>query len=357
MDFHIPAEYLGAAAAVVDQEYAVEAAEQKYPYVQWVEAGQNMAFPSGGFFLNIEQPALADVAWGGSPVQITVGTSKHIVGFPLNPVRFMFLARRTDWGVDPNNGEPMIMVGDRDVANQLASMYAMRAKSKFRALVLMEGMEAIGPMMLTLTATKGMAMNQAIDEFLNRVWKPYDAQMKQAGAAGGPPFGVLCAIQAGEKRAASKQQGKGALITPPMWIEPASITEVLVPFQSEAFAIGVKYWKEAQEWASAPFLMSSKAQQMLAGVPVQAPQPAYAPQPQPPAYQQPVQRPMFQQPAVQQPVYAPQPAVQQPAVQQPIYQQPVPQPQHQVPAPSPVVGVAPQAPFPGAQPWANPNFS
>ena len=294
--------YFNAIAGAVtgDEQFAPEIASSRYPYMQWVEAQQHQAYPTGGFFIPVEQPQLVGVTWPTRPVNLAIGGG--IWGVPMNPIQVQVLAMRTDWGVDGLPGERgTVIFGERALADSIVARMGGRARSKFRVLTLVRGLEDLGPIMLTTAGMKGVFLSKELTDFFNRAWRPFsDAAQKQIGKPA-PMFALYATIAAGQRRAASKDPSKAAQVTPPVWVEPegGDISPLLVPVERVKQA--AELWGEAKEWETAAYQVAGRAATYLSSVGGhEAQQPAqWGQQPTQQSAQwgqQPTQQPRAQQP-------------------------------------------------------------
>lgn len=349
----------------------------KFPFLQWMEQNpNNRHMPNGGFFWTADNfPASVQAPWQVVDVYFA-GSNAAKWGYVFPTLECIILAQRQDWGHAFQDGKKRVVSGNYDIAK--ASLPAGASmKSRVRYLVLVKGVESVGPVMLTIWGTKGNKLQQAISTWFRDIHAAGSAKLGERNGKVNlelPPFAAYVPIIAGPQEKANPRFA--SMITPP--VLPPQLLAMTRDQKADYFianlaprevvAIAKSHWNEARSWATAELTGGGEPEGFQAQ-PNQAPPPTQGWGNQPPA-QQPYGQPAYGQPAYGQPPYQP-PAAPPPAAppmqappqwggqpqwgQQPTQQPPAPPPAappqwgQQPPAMPPQQGGGPNSPQPFQQ--------
>lgn len=222
------------------------AASAGYPYIQWVTGDPRLAalhpvLGSGGFAMMQEQ--FATVAGGRSvdgwtPGNLTFGaTTKEAMLAPS--LSFSMLARRFRWEMQGSNGK-----------KQPIGEYVAGARGRQHILAFVKGLEAAGPILLTLVGMSGKAFSDLAKEHVNSIL----SAAQSATSRRWPQYAFWMPVRAGQRISVGQGQ-RSSYITPPApaWQmngdSAARTTEARRLFVGQALLdMCAKRWDEAKAW-------------------------------------------------------------------------------------------------------------
>ena len=191
----------------IDQS-SVEGGGPSYPLIQWVYGNLRdkkiggMDYQGGLFVKADKVDAAAMEAAGWTKTERTFESGASEEGFWKREAELSIIAERRRWEVAADNGPRQVFPWDKYEAAKTAANGTGSPHGRNQYLVLVKGLESIGPMVLTMKGAASKAFESFRDQgavlsrFANTVIRAANAASDAAAKKGGKPGGKRWAYRA-----------------------------------------------------------------------------------------------------------------------------------------------------------------
>jgi hypothetical protein len=191
----------------IDQS-SVEGGGPSYPIIQWVygdlrlKAAGGVAY-QGGFFIKadkVDDAAMTAAGWTRQTRTFENGAEEE--GWGKREAALCIIAERKRWEVTPADGDRQVFPWSKYDAAKGAANGKGTPHGRTHYLVLVKGLEEIGPFVLTMKGSAGAAFesyrdaNAVISRFANTVISAANAASDAAAKKAGKPAGKRWAYRA-----------------------------------------------------------------------------------------------------------------------------------------------------------------
>jgi hypothetical protein len=255
----------------VDQT-TVDSEGPSYPIIQWVNGDKRMkgagGVPyTGGWFLNAEMIE-ADELPGWTKGELIHSNNESTEGFFTRDLTFALIRRRRSWRLRVDNKERIFAWDKYDEAKQFGQPFNETPYGRLHVLVVVRGLEDMGPFVLTMrgSISKAFSPSRKEDTIINQVQRlilrPANALAHKAGKSNNWALYAFW-LTVGPKRddkgqpvyEAVGREGQQSYVTLPTLL---GATDKMTSQQIGALFVGrenvqafAQHYRDAEEWQTA----------------------------------------------------------------------------------------------------------